>query len=92
MMEVSSSAAAQRHSLTGDITLIDYSEDMIQTRYKKDLAGQLGNLLNRATAASLLPNGHVPAKNQAIDARDQMLHHQISQTAGGEGDEHLIMY
>ncbi|GAN11483.1 methionyl-tRNA synthetase [Mucor ambiguus] len=59
----------------------DYSEEMIHTRYKKDLAGQLGNLLNRATAASLLPSGNVPGRNQAVDPRDQMLHHQISQTA-----------
>ncbi|KAG2199540.1 hypothetical protein INT46_001240 [Mucor plumbeus] len=59
----------------------DYSEEMIHTRYKKDLAGQLGNLLNRATAASLLPSGNVPGKNQIIDPRDQMLHHQINETA-----------
>ncbi|KAI8642144.1 tRNA synthetases class I (M)-domain-containing protein [Parasitella parasitica] len=59
----------------------DYSEERIQTRYKKDLADQLGNLLSRATAASLLPSGSVPGKNQSIDPRDQMLHHQISETA-----------
>ncbi|CEP11890.1 hypothetical protein [Parasitella parasitica] len=59
----------------------DYSEKMIQTRYKKDLAGQLGNLLNRATAVSLLPSGNVPGVSQSIDPRDQMLHHQISETA-----------
>lgn len=55
---------------------------MIHTRYKKDLAGQLGNLLNRATATSLLPSGNVPGRNQTIDPRDEVLHHQISETAG----------
>ncbi|KAI8091280.1 tRNA synthetases class I (M)-domain-containing protein [Gilbertella persicaria] len=60
----------------------DYSEDMIRTRYKKDLAGQLGNLLNRATAKSLLPNGIVPKKSSSVDPRDEMLHKQISETAG----------
>ncbi|KAL7329197.1 methionyl-tRNA synthetase [Mucor circinelloides] len=59
----------------------DYSEEMIHTRYKKDLAGQLGNLLNRATATSLLPSGNVPGRNQTIDPRDEVLHHQISETA-----------
>lgn len=61
---------------------LDYSEDMIKTRYKKDLAGQLGNLLNRATAESLLPNGMIPGKNDHVDPKDQMLHDQIYQTAG----------
>ncbi|KAI8380373.1 tRNA synthetases class I (M)-domain-containing protein [Blakeslea trispora] len=59
----------------------DYSEDMIRTRYKKDLAGQLGNLLNRATAKSLLPGGIVPKKNGSIDPRDDELHNQILETA-----------
>lgn len=55
---------------------------MIETRYKKDLAGQLGNLLNRATAQSLLPSGAVPGKKNKVDPRDEMLHDQIGQTAG----------
>jgi methionyl-tRNA synthetase len=55
---------------------------MIKTRYKKDLAGQLGNLLNRATAQSLLPNGTIPGIKHQVDPRDEMLHDQISTTAG----------
>lgn len=56
---------------------------MIQTRYKKDLAGQLGNLLNRTTAKSLIPSGIVPVKKDAtIDARDEFMHKQILETAG----------
>ncbi|KAI9471803.1 MAG: tRNA synthetases class I (M)-domain-containing protein [Benjaminiella poitrasii] len=61
----------------------DYSEEMIQKRYKKDLMGQLGNLLNRATAKSLLPNRIVPGNyNIMIDARDKVIHDQITKTAG----------
>jgi methionyl-tRNA synthetase len=55
---------------------------MIKTRYKKDLAGQLGNLLNRATAKSLLPNGTIPGKNEVVDPRDEPIHKQIYSTAG----------
>jgi methionyl-tRNA synthetase len=62
---------------------IDYSEDMIKTRYKKDLAGQLGNLLNRATATSLLPSGCVPG-NTTLDARDKELHDKIATVSGKE--------
>ncbi|KAI8981719.1 tRNA synthetases class I (M)-domain-containing protein [Mycotypha africana] len=58
----------------------DYSEKMIKTRYKKDLAGQLGNLLNRTTAKSLLPSGVVPGNSlntATVHPNDQMLHDQI---------------
>ncbi|CAO3643212.1 unnamed protein product [Mucor hiemalis] len=61
----------------------DYSEEMIHTRYKKDLAGQLGNLLNRTTAKSLLPNGIIPGKvNDTVDLKDQLIHSTIVETAG----------
>lgn len=60
----------------------DYSEEMIHTRYKKDLAGQLGNLLNRCTAKSLLPNGIIPGKfNDTVDPKDQPMHTAIIETA-----------
>lgn len=62
---------------------LDYSEEMIHTRYKKDLAGQLGNLLNRTTAKSLLPNGIIPGKvNDTVDLKDQLIHSTIVETAG----------
>jgi methionyl-tRNA synthetase len=56
---------------------------MIKIRYKKDLAGQLGNLLNRATATSLLPSGCVPG-NTTLDARDKELHDKIATVSGKE--------
>lgn len=56
---------------------------MIHTRYKKDLAGQLGNLLNRSTAKSLLPDEIAVAKSSdMVDARDQLIHDKIIGTAG----------
>jgi methionyl-tRNA synthetase len=56
---------------------------MIHTRYKKDLAGQLGNLLNRSTAASLLPDGIIMARSSdSVDPRDQLLHDKLVGTAG----------
>lgn len=55
---------------------------MIRTRYKKDLASQLGNLLNRSTAKTLLVNGIAPIKSDTMDARDEFMHKQISETAG----------
>lgn len=56
---------------------------MIQTRYKKDLAGQLGNLLNRSTAKSLLPSGSVPVRSDpAVDPRDEVLHQKLVETGG----------
>jgi len=63
-------------------SLLDYSEDMIRTRYKKDLASQLGNLLNRSTAKTLLSDGIVPIKSDTLDARDEFMHKEISETAG----------
>ncbi|ORZ25941.1 tRNA synthetases class I (M)-domain-containing protein, partial [Absidia repens] len=59
----------------------DYSEDHIKMRYKKDLAGQLGNLLNRSTAPSLNPEAQVPAVAlevmDHVDPRDRPLHDKL---------------
>ncbi|RKP13154.1 tRNA synthetases class I (M)-domain-containing protein [Piptocephalis cylindrospora] len=38
----------------------DYSMEMALRRYKKELAGQLGNLLTRSTSPALNPTGTVP--------------------------------
>ncbi|KAI8374407.1 tRNA synthetases class I (M)-domain-containing protein [Radiomyces spectabilis] len=57
----------------------DYSEDMIKKRYKKDLAGQLGNLLNRSSSSSLNPEGVVPGLAGELDERDVTLHQALSQ-------------
>ena len=56
---------------------------MILTRYKKDLVGQLGNLLNRTTAKSLIRDGIIPVKsNLNMDARDESIHAKLTETAG----------
>ncbi|KAF7731198.1 Methionine--tRNA ligase, mitochondrial [Apophysomyces ossiformis] len=59
----------------------DYSEEMIKTRYKKDLAGQLGNLLNRSTAKSLNASEIVPRLNPRLDPRDKVVHTKITEAA-----------
>ncbi|KAI8980507.1 tRNA synthetases class I (M)-domain-containing protein [Pilobolus umbonatus] len=56
----------------------DYSEKMIETRYKKDLAGLMGNLLNRATGKALLPSGVIPSNDSSIvDPQDKSIHETI---------------
>ncbi|KAL0084661.1 tRNA synthetases class I (M)-domain-containing protein [Phycomyces blakesleeanus] len=56
----------------------DYSEDMIKTRYKKDLAGQLGNLLSRSTGKILMPLGVIPSQPSGeIDPKDSLLHTEL---------------
>ncbi|KAG0187831.1 methionyl-tRNA synthetase [Apophysomyces sp. BC1034] len=57
----------------------DYSEEMIKKRYKKDLAGQLGNLLSRSTAKTLMPSGVLPRMNTTVDPRDEVLHAKITE-------------
>ncbi|KAL1922969.1 uncharacterized protein VTP21DRAFT_9345 [Calcarisporiella thermophila] len=55
----------------------DYSEQTLGTVYKKELAGQLGNLLNRATSSTLNPTGTVPALKSEVDERDRALHAKL---------------
>lgn len=56
---------------------------MIHTRYKKDLAGQLGNLLNRTTAKALIHNGILPVKHDSVvDPSDESVHQIIAELAG----------
>ncbi|KAI9260559.1 tRNA synthetases class I (M)-domain-containing protein [Phascolomyces articulosus] len=59
----------------------DYSEENIIKRYK-DLAGQLGNLLNRCTAPSLNPNATIPATPKNSDARDETLRTKLAELPG----------
>ncbi|KAF9438898.1 methionyl-tRNA synthetase [Entomortierella beljakovae] len=52
-----------RFYLMGDGGLVDdadYSSELVMQRYKKSLGGQLGNLLNRSTSATLNPSCLVP--------------------------------
>ncbi|KAI9279190.1 tRNA synthetases class I (M)-domain-containing protein [Sporodiniella umbellata] len=58
----------------------DYSEEMINRLYSKDLVGQLGNLFSRASSESLLPERKVPLKSKAGEG-DDVLDEVISTTA-----------
>ncbi|KAI8333174.1 tRNA synthetases class I (M)-domain-containing protein [Chlamydoabsidia padenii] len=62
----------------------DYSEEEIKKRYKKDLAGQFGNLLNRSTGQALNPEGKVPGLTltSEIDPRDQAIHEKLTALPG----------
>ncbi|CAG8751990.1 11905_t:CDS:1, partial [Racocetra fulgida] len=47
--------------------MIAYDPVILQTRYRKDLAGQLGNLLSRSTSLALNPSSTVPSKPLIIE-------------------------
>lgn len=52
-------------------------------RYKKDLAGQLGNLIARSTAPALLPTGIVPLNDQKLaHEEDKVLHDSLLRLPG----------
>lgn len=54
-------------------------------RYKKDLAGQLGNLLARCTAPALIPSGIVPVYNEeAVTKDDLVIQEQLKALPGKE--------
>ncbi|ORE14200.1 hypothetical protein BCV71DRAFT_245934 [Rhizopus microsporus] len=58
----------------------DYSEAMIAQLYSKELAGQFGNLLSRATGKALLPSRIIPTRKD-IDIGDETLHHMLLEVA-----------
>ncbi|KAI8071664.1 tRNA synthetases class I (M)-domain-containing protein [Gongronella butleri] len=60
----------------------DFSVEGIKLRYKKDLASQLGNLLNRATGAALNPQAHVPPQPATVDPRDRAIHDCLAALPG----------
>ncbi|GAA5800065.1 hypothetical protein HPULCUR_005487 [Helicostylum pulchrum] len=50
-----------------------------------DLAGQLGNLLNRTTAKALIHNGILPVKHDSVvDPSDESVHQIIAELADNE--------
>ncbi|KAF9974641.1 methionyl-tRNA synthetase [Actinomortierella ambigua] len=51
----------------------NYSSELIQGRYKKLLAGQLGNLLSRSTSEALNPTRRLPTQPTTFDNRSQPL-------------------
>ncbi|ORY96367.1 tRNA synthetases class I (M)-domain-containing protein [Syncephalastrum racemosum] len=58
----------------------DYSEEMIMRRYRKELAGQLGNLVMRSTSSTLNPAAVAPGKPAGtINPADQSLHEKLVQ-------------
>ena len=62
---------------------LDYTEDNIIKRYK-DLAGQLGNLLNRSTAPALNPEGTIPVTPKRLDVRDETLYTKLTSLPGNK--------
>ncbi|KAF9099419.1 methionyl-tRNA synthetase [Mortierella sp. AD031] len=57
----------------------DYSSELVAGRYRKQLAGQLGNLLSRSTSAALNPSAKVPTQPSAdnIHPDDKALHEKL---------------
>ncbi|KAG0243965.1 methionyl-tRNA synthetase [Actinomortierella wolfii] len=51
----------------------NYSAELIQGRYKKLLAGQLGNLLSRCTSQALNPSKQLPTQPETFDSRSKPL-------------------
>ena len=72
---------------------LDYTEDNIIKRYK-DLAGQLGNLLNRSTAPALNPEGTIPVTPKKLDVRDETLYTKITSLPGNKYKQntYLILF
>ncbi|KAI1305412.1 methionyl-tRNA synthetase, partial [Mortierella claussenii] len=54
----------------------DYSHELVRERYRKLLAGQLGNLLRRSTSVALNPSSKIPAAPSMNDTHrdDKALH------------------
>ncbi|KAG0255502.1 methionyl-tRNA synthetase, partial [Actinomortierella ambigua] len=57
----------------------NYSSELIQGRYKKLLAGQLGNLLSRSTSQALNPTQRLPTQPEKFDPRSQPLLQKLQQ-------------
>ncbi|KAL7746966.1 methionyl-tRNA synthetase [Sorochytrium milnesiophthora] len=67
----------------------DWSESVLQKVYKKELAGQLGNLFSRATSAGLNPRGIVPQPDLSnLDDYDHMFR-KVMNTTAAQMDSHM---
>ncbi|KAF9910859.1 methionyl-tRNA synthetase [Linnemannia zychae] len=62
----------------------DYSSELVAGRYKKQLAGQLGNLLSRSTSTALNPSAQVPKtpSGDNIHPDDKALHEKLEALPG----------
>ncbi|CAG8783337.1 28217_t:CDS:2, partial [Racocetra persica] len=59
-----------------------YDPVILQTRYRKDLAGQLGNLVSRSTSLALNPSSTVPCKPliiEGVNEKDMTLYKMLQQ-------------
>jgi methionyl-tRNA synthetase len=64
---------------------IDYSEENIKVRYRKDLAGQLGNLVSRSISPALNPSFIVPSAPKflgEIGEKDANLYYKLQNLSG----------
>ncbi|KAG0050859.1 methionyl-tRNA synthetase [Gryganskiella cystojenkinii] len=71
----------------------DYSSELVAGRYKKMLAGQLGNLVSRSTALTLNPSRLIPATPSLtnVHPEDKALHLKL-QTLPQLVDEAMASY
>ncbi|KAF9956721.1 methionyl-tRNA synthetase [Mortierella alpina] len=71
----------------------DYSSEMVNARYRKSLAGQLGNLLSRSTSVALNPSSLIPsAPEQENIHPDDMLLREKMERLHSTVDEALSEY
>lgn len=64
---------------------IAYDPAILQTRYRKDLAGQLGNLVSRSTSLALNPLSMVPSPPlfiESVNEKDMTLFKMLQQLPG----------
>ncbi|KAF9957154.1 methionyl-tRNA synthetase [Mortierella alpina] len=71
----------------------DYSSEMVTARYRKLLAGQLGNLLSRSTSVALNPSSLIPSAPETDNIHaDDMLLREKMQRLQSTVDEALSGY
>ncbi|KAF9418847.1 methionyl-tRNA synthetase [Podila epigama] len=71
----------------------DYSNELVHERYRKMLAGQLGNLLNRTVSKALNPSMQIPRQPSLENAHgdDKALHFKLNVVAKAV-DEAMTAY
>ena len=64
------------------VILVDYSDENVKERYRKDLAGQLGNLVSRSISSSLNPSLTISSQVNKVNERDVSLHNKLQGLSG----------
>ncbi len=67
------------------VILVDYSDENVKVRYRKDLAGQLGNLMSRSISPALNPSLIVPSPielSNKVTEKDVNLHNKLQNLSG----------